>query len=125
MSRADPRLDTEGWLVMDEALTSYIRRLKVEGRKPEVRRYHRKKVEVGPDLTDKIRKDRGLRWLCNTNPAKMDGSPDRSAGDFVFALRCLEVGFLYELLFQRPVGKGQTRVNDRYIAALSDFIKEL
>lgn len=63
LSRADPQLDRKGWLVPDEALTSYILRLHVEDRKPAVRRDHRKRVEVGPDLMEKIKKDRGLRGI--------------------------------------------------------------
>lgn len=120
LSRCDPRVDRQDWLVPDEALTSYILGLNIEDSKPGVRRNHRKRVEVGPGVMEKIRKDRGLRWLWTTNPVKIDGSEDRSVGDFIFVLRCLEVGLedddtLFELLLRRPVGKGQERTNDTYI----------
>jgi hypothetical protein len=120
LSQADPRLDTDDSPVPDEKLTSYILGLKVKSESANNLNIHSIDNKLDAALMNKIMNDAAMSWLWTTNPKKLDGTPDRSVGDFVFILNCLNSeidndAVLRELLLRRPVGKGRVRFNDSYI----------
>jgi len=121
LSRCDPRLYTGGFGGPDRALTSYVMNLAV-GRETRSTPYrHSGKAWIDEALIKEIEDDHILGWLWTTNPRKLDGGEDRSVGDYIFVLNCLDKGInddqvLCELLLRRPVGKGRSRFYDNYIS---------
>jgi len=129
LSQADPHLDRDSGPVPDGKLTSYILGLDVEGAKTNAGKSVSDRGKLDSTLMERIWRDPALSRLWITNPKKPDGTPDRSVGDFVFVINCLDKGLcdenmLHELLLQRPVGKGRVRFSDNYIERTIERARE-